>query len=289
MPYLYLLFSVLFCASASIFGSLFNRKNDCRKDGSAIYNFILLIATVVGWGVLFACDFSFDMAVLPYSLLFAVCYAATNIGIINALRSGPVAQTSLIVQLSLIGTTVWGFIFWGAPLTPVVAVGIALVIAAICLCLYEKKGDDGQKLSLRWLVFVLMAFCGNAGCTIVQRTQQNAFGGRHGSMLMLFAMIFSSLAGLFYYLKSNKSDSRAIVRGSWYLPVAAGLCNVLLNLFVILLAGTSLSPGLIYPVIGVGSIMVTTLFSVLIVKERLTAPQWVGIALGAAAVALLSL
>jgi drug/metabolite transporter (DMT)-like permease len=69
----------------------------------------------------------------------------------------------------------------------------------------------------------------------------------------------------------------------------AGGLNGFLNLFVILLATSPLSSSLVYPVIGVGSLMITTLFSTFVFKEKMRWWQWIGIITGMAAVAILSL
>ena len=106
---------------------------------------------------------------------------------------------------------------------------------------------------------------------------------------MLLATGISVVFCLVAYLKSGCTDTKTILKKSWYIPLAAGGMNGLLNLFVILLATSVLSPSLIYPVIGVGSLIVTTFFSMLIFKEKMHWWQWCGVAIGAIAVALLSI
>ena len=59
------------------------------------------------------------------------------------------------------------------------------------------------------------------------------------------------------------------LRRAWPYPMAAGVSNAALNLLVIALAGSSLSPGLIYPVIAVGGLTITTLCSALLFREKL--------------------
>ena len=293
MPYFYLIASVFFLASSSIFGSFFNRKNAAHKDPSPIYNLVLVLSATLGWGVLYATDLSFNAPSLIYALIFGVCYAITDIGIIKALETGPVSLTSLILQLSLILVTVWGFFFWGEAFTWLVGIGLVLVVIAIALCLLvpRKKGSDKKPITLKWIMYAAMTFFGNAACTIAQRTHQNAFGGKHGNMMMFFAMLFAAAVLLAVYLFSNKKDSRAIIKCSWHHPVLAGVCNVLLNLFIILLAGYTkeVPPSLLYPVISVGGIMITSLFSVAFLKEKLYPWQWGGIALGAVAIVALSI
>ena len=180
MPIVYLIVSVFMSASYSIFGELFNRRNEGRTDSSAFYTLLLMISVCLSWGILYACDFTFEPSVLLYSVLFAVCYILTNIGMINALKYGSVTLTTLLISLSLIVTTIWGFIFWDAKLTVPVVVGLIFVVMAIYLCLYTKDKEE-KSFSFKWLFFVMLAFFGNAGCTIVQRTQQVKFNGQHGN------------------------------------------------------------------------------------------------------------
>ena len=288
MPIVYLIVSVFMSASYSIFGELFNRRNEGKTDSSAFYTLLLMISVCLSWGILYACDFTFEPSVLLYSVLFAVCYILTNISMINALKYGSVTLTTLLISLSLIVTTIWGFIFWDAKLTVPVVVGLIFVVMAIYLCLYTKDKEE-KSFSFKWLFFVMLAFFGNAGCTIVQRTQQVKFNGQHGNMLMLFATFFSVLFCLFMYLKSDKKDSKGMLKSSWWAPVCAGVANVVLNILVMLMALTTLSPSLIYPVIGVGGLAVVTIFSLFVFKEKMHWWQWVGIVIGMIAVVLLSI
>ena len=80
-----------------------------------------------------------------------------------------------------------------------------------------------------------------------------------------------------------------MLKDSCIYPIVEGICNVLLNLFVILLASTILSPSMVYPIIGVGGLMIVTLVSIFAFKERLRWWQWLGVVIGAMATALLSI
>ena len=297
MPYLYLFLTVFLSASTNVLGKIFNKSNSEKKDATVFFNFLLTISVLLCWAALYIADFSFEIAVLWYSLLFSICYTAYNIGIISALKYGPTMLTSLFTGLSLILTTVWGLIFWDAELTVLVAVGLILVAVAIFLCLYVKKEEE-KTLSWKWLIFVLLAFFGNAGCSIIQRTQQIQYNGMHGNMMMLFASAFSVVGSAVIYLKKYKEsiteteyqqDTEDMLKKSGWLPLLAGALNVALNALVMLLAMTKLSPSFIYPTIGVGSLGVVTIFSLYIFKEKMYWWQWIGVLIGAMAVVLLSL
>ena len=288
MPYIYLIVSVFMSASTTVFGKLFNKKAPMATDSSAFYNFLQLASAFLAWGILFSLDFSFEVSVLWYSLLFGLCYTICMVGVIYALKYGPAVLTTLFISLSLIVTVIWGFVFWDVALNILVVIGLVLVVAAIFLCL-NTDNKEKKSFSWKWLFFALMASLGNAGCAIVQRTQQVRFNGMHGNMMMFFAVGISFLTCLILYLRSNKKDSVILIKRTGWIPVVAGLCNVMLNLFIMLLATTTLSPSLIYPVIGVGALMVVTLISLFYFKEKMTKMQWLGIAFGSIAVALLSI
>ena len=294
MDYIYLIVSVGFSSTTSIFGGFYTRRTKDKKAPVPLYNVVDAISGFLVWAILYAVNFTFEPKVLLYSLAMGASFTCCKIGAVNALRSGPVTLTSLISSLSLIGTTIWGFIFWGAKVTPFAIVGILLVAVALALCLYGGKEetveeDDTNKISLKWLLFVGMSFFGNMACTIIQRTQQTAFDGEHGNMLMFFTLIISvAVCGVFYG-RSDKTDSVSLIKSSAAFPVAAGVGNVLVNLFVMLLATSSISPSVVYPTICIGGLSLTILTSLLVFKERLKWWQWIGIAIGATAVVLLNL
>jgi drug/metabolite transporter (DMT)-like permease len=287
MPYVYLIVAVFLSASANVFSKLFNCQTVGRKDSGAFYNFLFATSVALGWGVVYAFDFSFDVTVLWYAIGFGVCFTACIIGLINAMKYGSAALTSLFVSLSLILTTAWGFVFWNAKFTVSVGIGLALVVLSIVCCLYSKD-KERKGFSWKWLFFALLACFGNAACSILQRSQQIRFHGEHGSMLMLFATTISAVVCLCIYLKSDKTDSLKLLKKSAYVPVLAGVCNIASNFLIMLIATTSLSSSLVYPVLGVGSLGVVILFSLMAFKEKIRKIQWLGLALGAAAIALLS-
>ena len=291
IPYLYLIGAALAAASVNLCGTLYNKKNVDKRDVTPLYNLLFAISAIVGWGIIYAFDFSFEPKVLLYSIGFGVFYTIALLGMINAFKTGSASLTSLVVQLAIIGVSIWGFIFWNVVVTPITVVGLALVVLCLCFCLYNGKNTEAQekKISGKWLFFATLTFLGNAGCSIVQKYEQIAFEGKHGAQLMVFAMLLTALVCLVIYCKSDRTDSKQILLSWGWIPPLAGIGNVLLNLFIILMSMTSLSPAVVYPVVGVGSLMLTTFASVFAFKEKLSRWRWIGISLGAVATALLSI
>ena len=146
MPYVYLITSIFCVASSSIFGGFYSRRTADKKDASALYGFLELATVFLLWTVLFAAKFSFDVKVLPYSLLFAVFFAMGMVGKIFALKTGPVLLTTLVIQSSLIAVSLWGMAFWEAKMSVKVGVGLLLILLSLWLCLYNGKREENKKI-----------------------------------------------------------------------------------------------------------------------------------------------
>jgi drug/metabolite transporter (DMT)-like permease len=217
-----------------------------------------------------------------------VCYTACNYGFIEAIKTGSITFTTLLLQLSFICVPIWGFFFWDTKFTPFVWIGFALVAASLALCLYKGKEKD-SKYSWKWLLYALLAFIGNAGCSIIQRTQQINCNGQYGSFFMVLSMGISSVIGIIICLQSKGFSNKQILRKKWYFPVLAGVFNALQHVVIIYLVNTPLSPSLIYPSTAVGGLIVTTIFSTIVFKEKMRLWQWIGVVLGAAAIGVLTL
>ena len=75
MEYLCLIGSVFFVAFTSVCGGFYNRKTDGKKGASSLYNLLILGSVFLCWLILFLFDLEFEWSVLPYSILFGICYA----------------------------------------------------------------------------------------------------------------------------------------------------------------------------------------------------------------------
>ena len=106
---------------------------------------------------------------------------------------------------------------------------------------------------------------------------------------MMIATGISLIVLIILYIRSDRSDAISILKCSWYLPLIAGILTLLINVIVLILATSSLSPTLIYPFLSVGSLIIVTVFSLFIFKEKMMWWQWIGVVIGIIAVWFLSM
>ncbi len=292
MPYIYLICAITTSALLAISGTLFNRKNHHREGLGHLYNLMGACSNFLTWVIIFCCQPSSDLRVLPYSAAYGICYALFWVGLTGALQCGSSALTGFIKQIAFVFVALWGFIFWNADPSVTMVSGIVLIAIALFLCLVPIGGSAPKgkvKITGKWLLYALVILLGNAGCSILQRTQQMNFNKQHGSFMMVMATFLAVIFCASMCVKDDKREWKQIIKKNWYFPVAAGSSSAICNLFLILLASTSLSTGIIYPALAIGGLTLTTLISVAVCKERLSLSQWIGLVVGAVALVFLNI
>ena len=289
MEYVYLLLAMTFSAVITIAGRLYNNKNREVKNVTRLYSVLVASAASLGWLILWITDFSFDIRVLPFAMLYGILYASFTVGMLGALQSGSTSLTALVKQVALVGVSFWGFFFWDTEFTSLSAIGIVALLISLGLCLIVKEKKGSSHHMGKWLFYALLITAGNAGCSILQRYQQMAFDYQHKNMLMFFGCFFAAIFCLIFAMGEKKENWGKAFASSWMFPLLAGSSSALSNVFILLLVKSQMSPVILYPGVAVGGLMITTGVSFFGFRERLRPLQWLGLVVGAVALVLLNL
>ncbi len=243
----------------------------------------MLVFLVSGIGTL-----RFLPEVLPYSIVFAVSYFAAMMGQFLALRYGPLSLTTLIASYSLLLPTLYGLIFLHDDISPLFFPGLALLILSLLL-IYLKRNREktNTSVSWKWIVFLIIGFVGNGMCSIVQKMQQISMEGQFKNELMIYALLLITVLMLLSGRILERGQFRTTLREGWKFAVPCGLCNGIVNLLTMVLAGM-MAASVEFPILSAGSLLVTFLFSVCLYREKLSLRQWIGAATGVASIILLS-
>lgn len=234
-------------------------------------------------------DFS-NAALLPYAVIFGISFGTAVVGNFLALQSGPLSFTTLFVNFSLLIPTVYGIIFYDEPIGIFLIVGLVFLALSIIAVNLKEKGIKEKKINIKWIVFTLLSFIGNGGCTTSQTAQQRAFAGEYKSELMIIALSIAFIAVLIFAIFSEKKQMLSNIKIGLPHHLLYGLCNGLVNLFVMMLTGRNVLPvSVIFPTISAAGIIGASVLAVLIYKEKLTKLQMAGIGLGAVAAVFLNM
>ena len=224
-----------------------------------------------------------------FSVLLGALLAVANIlsleGILKAQACGSFAYTTVIVALSAIIPSMSGPVLFGERVTFSQLVGIALMV--ICILLSPAK-DEGEKrsFSLKWLLFCAVAFVFSGAVGVVQKIHQNNAAHKAEMPALLLTCFFVSfvLSGINLIIergRTKKSGERLnkLTPAVVLFPAAAGLCFAFPHTINLFLSGR-LASVVFFPTINLCPMMLTMLYAVFGFKEKLTAKQWAGIAVG---------
>lgn len=229
---------------------------------------------------------NFNTEFLVYSVLFAVSYSVAVVLGVLAISTGPLSLTSLLTSFSLLIPTFYGILALDEPVSPNLFLGLGLLAAALVLINIEKKGE--KKITLQWILYVVLAFIGNGVCSTVQKVQQIACEGRYKSEFMIVALVISIVALSILALITEKKQIIDHLKKGAVLYTVCGLANGVVNFLVIFLA-TRMAASVMFPVISAGGIVLTFLISLFVYKEKLSKWQILGSALGLLSVIFLNL
>lgn len=229
--------------------------------------------------------FSFSV----FSVLLGAALAVANIlsleGVLQAQACGSFAYTSVIVALSAIIPSMSGPVLFGEKVTVSQFAGIGLMI----ICIILSPGNDGgerRAVNLKWLLFCTVAFVFSGAVGVVQKIHQNNAAHKAEMPALLLTCFFVSfaLSGIRLItergrMKKSGESLNKLTLAVLLFPAVSGLCFAFPHTINLFLSGR-LASVVFFPTINLCPMLLTMLYAVFGFKERLTAKQWAGIAVG---------
>ena len=232
-------------------------------------------------------DLHFTAEILGYSLFFATAYAVSAAGSFLSIITGPLSVSSLLIQLSLIIPTLYGILFLGEELTEPRIIGIFCLLLAIVFVNLQGKKEE-KRMTLKWGIFVALSFFGNGFCSVSQKMQQDAFGGRYKSEFMIVALLAVAVFMLVPAILTEKKQIGQNLRKGLPFFLVCGVANGVANYAVMILNGM-MDASVMFPVISAGGILLTAVIALTLYKEKLSLQQIIGFVLGTVSVIVLNL
>ena len=244
---------------------------------TALFSMVFFLVTSRG--------ISWNFGIAPYSVAFALSFAAATLFSLLAVANGPLSLSSLMISYSLMIPTFYGIVFLKEPMTLYFLIGLGLL--AISIFLVNKKNDESP-ITPKWLLFVFLSFAGNGLCSTFQKMQQHTFDGEYKNEFMIISLAIVFLIFAVAALVTNKGSFRRDLYHARFTAVASGVMNGVVNLLVMVLSGM-MPVSVMFPLISAGGIIVTYIISKVFYKEKLTKIQFVGFLTGLASIVFLSI
>jgi len=209
---------------------------------------------------------------------------------LQAYKCGSMSLTSMFIMASIMIPIIPSWIFWGDKITWNQVVGIAVMFAAIALILNVGADIGKTKLDWKWFMYAFFAFIGSGTAAIAEKllTVSEYVGQTNDFVLMglMFSVIFMGIVLLVLRKKEPitiKMNARVI------LPTAVTGVGYSFLCIITLLVVAILPASVVYTVSNGAKLILITIIDVLLFKEKITKPQYLGLGLGVVGVVLLSL
>ena len=282
MQYLILIVTVLTVSSQSILMKQYNQKSSSANP--YLFSAITVLFAMLFFILSAGSGLHFAGELVPYAVGFAIAYGAAQVGLNLAIATGSLAISSLVSSYSLLIPTFYGLLFLKESLKATAYIGIVLLFLSLYFINMKK---EAMSFSVKWLVYLILAFVGNGMCSTVQKMQQLKFDGGYKNefMIISYACVFLIMLII---LVIKRTDIKGLLKKCLIFAAPTGLANGATNLFVMILTGL-LPTALLFPTVSAGGSLIMFFVSRFLYKEKIAGKQLLGYGLGVVSVVLMNL
>ena len=211
---------------------------------------------------------------------------------IIAMSNGNVSLTVMIVNFSMIIPIAFSLIYYNEKITAFQIIGILLVITALLLSL--EKGGKKYKSFKKWLFLAVCASLINGGLAVCQKIfASGEYRGENKGFVAwayITAFIISALVSIFlkFHIISKENSLLKITPQIAALGISAGAVLAVfqwLNTYAVSVIDSTI----LFPSYNGGSMVLSALSGVLLLRDKLTKKQVFSVVTGAVAVIILTL
>ncbi len=260
-----------------------------RKHGKGgmFFNAMICLFATIYFFITDKGGLHFPKEIVLYGAINSVMYGIGFYAAYVTLRTGAFALTRLFTSIGVFIPVFYGVVFLKE--TPPTFTGIALPLIFIAMFLINYQGKEGvEKVSLEWIVGILLVVFSNAAISIIGKMQYDVCGDTYKNEYLILSFLGATAMLLVMGVVFERDCFKTIVRKGLLYGASAGICNGTVNLLV-LITYKYLPISVISPVgTGIG-IVAGFMLSIFVYKEKLKLRQLIGAAIGGTAVVLMSL
>lgn len=234
-----------------------------------LFNIMVYSVCVALFGILLLKEKISAFTVL-LGLLFGVVTALSNLFKMLSLSNGPMNLTLLVTTSSMVIPTMSG-VFFGEAFSPLKLCVVVVLIGFIYLSV--SKSDD-TKTNKKWFLFCLLAFLFQGTVGVLQKIHQSSV---HKTEVSGFLFVAFICAIIFCIFRSKGFKERLISgKKTIFIGLICGGSTFAMNYINLKLSGL-LPSQLFFPLVNGSAIVLSSLISVIIFKERLSKRQTIGL------------
>lgn len=285
LGYFLILFGICTNLSES---TLIKKYNSRYSAGGFFFTALISLFSMVFFMVTDQNGFYAPKELWVYAVVAGVLYCIASFLTYVALRCGSFAISILILSYGLVFKIIYGLVFLKEEANIFTYLGLVVIMVSLFLTRAEKTEKSEKKMSLKWLVSIIISFFGSGMFGVISRMQQIRFDNSCTNEFMIISLgisfLFLSIAGI---VMDRENIKMILKYGSLY-ACLAGFSNGLTN-YTTLIVNELLPISLSAPIRAGVKIVITFLISKLFFQEEFLKRQIWGVALGAFALILLNI
>jgi len=296
--YIMLIASIACIAAQTLAFKLFNRY---FMKNMSVYFFFQILHFAIAALIVFSVNggmgetrwetIVFAVAFSSFFVAFFFCYT-------KAFEHGSLSLSTLFNSFAVLVPVFASFIFWGEHLRALQYIGLALLLFVFVLSSRSSSGEAGMEkksISVKWVLFIIPVVILNGLVMTIQKWHQQVMPGEEINEFLICVFSFSCticVAGFFI-------SRMALMRGGTSVPpvrpdkrfiglaVMAGTATAFGNILIVSLA-TRIPSVLLFPGVQGGTVILVSIISMLLLKERISGIGKLALLLGIVAIVLLA-
>ena len=292
MAYLILASSILSSTISSSLDNEVSKGRSLTRRESLFFTFVKNLSACFVMLLLTGIPGRVSGFTVGMGIVFGITIAANGVLILLAFASGPMNYTVLISSASAMLIPIFvGVLVWGETVSLGQIAGIVLMLVSFVLCIGTEKGSGKKAFRVSWLVYTLLGAVLSGLMGVWQKLFQKVEESSQMNVCLTVAMFLAAVIPFLIYLFSPEKETRPSAGGhsvKWIGTMAvSGVLYAAVHRINFYLAG-AMPAAIFFPVNSGCCILASILCARLFFHEKMSPRQAVGVAVGIAAVLLLS-
>lgn len=276
---------------AASFNSILLSKSGANKRDTVFgFNFLCALIWCVVLFVGNNCRLHINAQIVFWGIMYGTAQTFFLLFKTAAMSAGSVSITTLIGNSSLLVSLFVSLVLWKESVTTVDIIGLIFLCLSIFLCTY-RKSENQHTASWKYYTILFFLFAASVGIIF------KAFG-KSGNLaycgdMMLFSSIIMACSNFIIsrLVKGDSSENQkeALERKKFLIfALGSGILSCIYNRLNIFLSG-SMDAILFFPGFNGGVILLSTVLSVIVLKEKLLIQQKVGLLIGTISICVIGI
>lgn len=270
------------------------------RSNQALFGLITTYSALIAVGLLlwqiFVGSITISTGTWTIGSLYGVTFTLTMFFYTRAMNTGPLSYSSFYFSVSLMVPVVASMTLWREAAGPLKIIGLVLFLLSFYFIqIFGGRQEQYVQQQKRWMTYCLLAFLFNGLIPVLAKTHQSMLDGSEATELMIVGFSAAFICSFLCWIgtggirnRIRLTPSTRVAWSTFILISGIGLSTGVGNALMVYLANR-LPGAYLYPFVNGSMIVLLTLVSTFVFKEKLTKGGALGILVGILAIIAVNL